>query len=84
VRYLNPFPKNLAELLSRFDRLIVPEMNMGQFATLLRDKLGVEVIQYNKVTGQPFQIRELVKFIEAQLGSRGKVAALPRRQGERA
>jgi 2-oxoglutarate ferredoxin oxidoreductase subunit alpha len=84
VRYLNPFPKNLGELLGRFDRLVVPEMNMGQFATLLRDKLGVEVIQYNKVTGQPFQIRELVKFIEAQLGSRGNVAALPRRHGERA
>ena len=85
VRYLNPFPKNLGELLGRFDKIVVPEMNMGQFATLLRDKLGVEVIQYNKVTGQPFQIRELVKFIEAELGSRGNVAALPRvRQGDRA
>ena len=85
VRYLNPFPKNLGVLLSGFDRIIVPEMNMGQFATLLRDKLGIEVIQYNKVTGQPFQIRELVKFIEAQLPSRGNVEALPRvRQGDRA
>jgi len=85
VRYLNPFPKNLGALLSGFDRIVVPEMNMGQFATLLRDKLGIEVIQYNKVTGQPFQIRELVKFIETQLPSRGNVEALPRvRHGDRA
>jgi 2-oxoglutarate ferredoxin oxidoreductase subunit alpha len=85
VRYLNPFPKNLGALLRGFDRIVVPEMNMGQFATLLRDKLGVEVIQYNKVTGQPFQIRELVKFIEAQLTTRESVEALPRvRHGDRA
>jgi len=85
LRYLNPFPKNLGALLSGFDRLIVPEMNMGQLATLLRDKLGVEVIQYNKVTGQPFQIRELVRFIEAQLSASVHVGSLPRvMHGDRA
>jgi 2-oxoglutarate ferredoxin oxidoreductase subunit alpha len=78
LRYLNPFPKNLAALLRGFERIVVPEMNMGQLATLLRDKLGVEVIQCNKVTGQPFQIRELVKFIEAQLATRDNVESLPR------
>src|SRR5690606_14323459 len=39
LRYLNPFPSNLAELLSRYERVLVPEMNMGQLATLLRDRL---------------------------------------------
>ena len=59
IRYLNPFPANLGELLRRFDRILVPEMNMGQLATLLRDKLGVEVLQLNKVAGQPFLIAEI-------------------------
>jgi 2-oxoglutarate ferredoxin oxidoreductase subunit alpha len=75
---LHPFPKNLRALLGGFDRLIVPEMNMGQLATLLRDKLGVDVIQYNQVTGQPFRIRELVRFIATQLAATAHVGARPR------
>ena len=53
----------MGELLGRFDRILVPEMNMGQLASLLRDKLGVETVQFNKVTGQPFLITELVQKI---------------------
>jgi 2-oxoglutarate ferredoxin oxidoreductase subunit alpha len=84
LRYLNPFPRNLGALLNGFERIIVPEMNMGQLATLLRDKLGVEVIQFNKVTGQPFQVRELVKFIQAQTVGVSSVEPLPRAiHGER-
>ena len=84
LRYLNPFPKNLGALLSGFDRIVVPEMNMGQLATLLRDKLGIEVTQCNKVTGQPFQIRELVEFIDGQLKNLATVKPLPRKvRGER-
>ena len=78
LRHLNPFPRNLGALLRGFDRIVVPEMNMGQLATLLRDKLGVEVVQYNKVTGQPFQIRELIRFIETQLTARSSVEPLQR------
>jgi 2-oxoglutarate ferredoxin oxidoreductase subunit alpha len=77
LRYLNPFPRNLEALLRGFGKIVVPEMNMGQLATLLRDKLGIEVVQLNKVTGQPFQVRELVKFIEAQLEP-SNVESLPR------
>jgi 2-oxoglutarate ferredoxin oxidoreductase subunit alpha len=85
IRYLNPFPKNIGALLRGFDRVIVPEMNMGQLATLLRDKLGIEVIQYNKVTGQPFQIRELIRFIQAEIAERSNVESLPRAiHGDRA
>ena len=80
IRYLNPFPRNLGALLAGFDRVVVPEMNMGQLATLLRDKLGLEVVQFNKVTGQPFLIDELIEFIMELLGE----AALPRIvQGDR-
>lgn len=65
LRYLNPLPRNLGKLLDRFDKVLVPEMNTGQLVTLLRDKLGADPITYQKVSGQPFQIRELVKKIEA-------------------
>jgi 2-oxoglutarate ferredoxin oxidoreductase subunit alpha len=81
IRYLSPFPENLGELLRGFDRILVPEMNMGQLATLLRDKLGVETIQFNKVTGQPFLISELVQKIRSMLGVKPAVRAV---RGERA
>ena len=64
LRYLNPLPKNLDELLGRFDKVLVPEMNTGQLSTLLRDKLGIDPIVCSKVSGQPFKIGELVKKIE--------------------
>lgn len=81
VRHLSPFPENLGELLRGFDRILVPEMNMGQLATLLRDKLGVETIQFNKVTGQPFLIGELVAKIRSLLAAKPAVRAV---RGERA
>ena len=68
LRHLNPLPKNLGDLLGRFDKLLVPEMNDGQLSTLLRDKLCVAPIPFTKVTGQPFLIRELVEKIESVRG----------------
>ena len=68
LRHLNPLPRNLADLLGRFDKVLVPEMNDGQLTTLLRDALCIEPIPFNKVTGQPFLIRELVDKIEAVRG----------------
>lgn len=68
LRHLNPLPKNLGELLSRFDKVLVPEMNDGQLTTLLRANLCVEPVPFNKVTGQPFLIRELVDKIESLRG----------------
>jgi 2-oxoglutarate ferredoxin oxidoreductase subunit alpha len=65
LRWLNPLPKNLARLLADYDRILLPEMNMGQCATLLRDKLGVEVVQLNKVSGQPFKVAEIAAAILA-------------------
>jgi 2-oxoglutarate ferredoxin oxidoreductase subunit alpha len=65
LRHLNPLPENLGELLGRFDKVLVPEMNTGQLATLLRDKLGANPVSFAKVTGQPFLISELVEEIES-------------------
>jgi len=78
LRHLSPFAKNLGALLERFDRVLVPEMNAGQLATLLRDKLGIEVVQYNKVSGQPFLIGELTKAIEKELAAGGKLQPVRR------
>jgi 2-oxoglutarate ferredoxin oxidoreductase subunit alpha len=65
LRHINPLPKNLGDLLSGFDKVLVPEMNTGQLSTLLRDKLNATPISFPKVTGQPFLISELVDKIEA-------------------
>jgi 2-oxoglutarate/2-oxoacid ferredoxin oxidoreductase subunit alpha len=72
LRYLSPLPKNLGRLLSSYDKVILPEMNMGQCATLLRDKLGLEVIQLNKVSGQPFKIAEIVDVIKQSYPAKAK------------
>ena len=63
LRYLNPLPANLGELLARFDRVLIPELNDGQLATLLRDKLLIDSVQLNKVTGQPLGVAELKDVI---------------------
>jgi 2-oxoglutarate ferredoxin oxidoreductase subunit alpha len=68
LRYLNPFPRNLGSILSRFQRILVPELNMGQLAILLRGRYGLSnVITYSKVQGRPFTIREIVAKIESLL-----------------
>jgi 2-oxoglutarate ferredoxin oxidoreductase subunit alpha len=70
LRHLNPLPTNLGELLGRFDKVLVPEMNTGQLATLLRDKLGANPISFTKITGQPFKISELIEKIESLKGEK--------------
>jgi len=59
LRHLNPFPSNLGDVLGGYDRVVVPEMNLGQLALLLRAKYLVDVIGYNQVRGMPFTSTEL-------------------------
>ncbi len=59
VRHIWPLPANLGELLAGFDNVLVPEMNTGQFKTVLRDQLLVDAQSLTKTSGQPFQIAEL-------------------------
>ncbi len=61
LHYINPFPKNLGEILAKYPKVIVPEMNLGQLAMLLKSKYLKEIIQYNMVRGLPFSIAELVE-----------------------
>jgi 2-oxoglutarate ferredoxin oxidoreductase subunit alpha len=66
--HLNPFPSNLADVLHRYDKVLVPEINLGQLALLLRGRFLVDVISYNKVRGLPFQAAELAGVIEDVIG----------------
>lgn len=63
LRHLNPFPKNLESVLKSFKKVLIPELNMGQLALLIRGKYLVPAISYNKVRGRPFGIEELEKVI---------------------
>ncbi len=69
IRYLNPFPANLGDLLARFEQVIVAEMNTGQLMTVLRDKYLLDATPLNKVSGQPFKISEILAAIRAALGA---------------
>ncbi|WP_018686366.1 2-oxoacid:acceptor oxidoreductase subunit alpha [Actinokineospora enzanensis] len=59
LRNLNPFPANLGDVLRGYDKVVVPEMNLGQLALLLRGRYLVDVISYTKVAGLPFKAEEL-------------------------
>ena len=66
--YINPLPANTEQVFSRFDKILVCELNSGQFADYLRAKFPGKVIQkYNKVQGQPFLVSELVAAIQQEM-----------------
>jgi 2-oxoglutarate ferredoxin oxidoreductase subunit alpha len=67
LRYLWPLPRNLGPLLRNYERILVPEMNTGQLKTVLRDQYLVDAKPFNKVSGQPFMIAEIVGAIEQAL-----------------
>jgi 2-oxoglutarate ferredoxin oxidoreductase subunit alpha len=64
LRHLNPFPANTGEVLRGYDRVVVPEMNLGQLALLLRARYLVDVIGYNRVRGLPFKSAELADVLK--------------------
>ena len=67
LRHLHPFPANTGEVLRRYDRVVVPEMNLGQLSMLLRATYLVDTIGYNRVRGLPFKSDELAAVIESVL-----------------
>ncbi|MDQ0992413.1 2-oxoglutarate ferredoxin oxidoreductase subunit alpha [Streptomyces sp. V3I7] len=64
LRHLNPFPRNLGEVLSRYDKVVVPEMNLGQLATLIRAKYLVDAHSHTQVNGMPFKAEQLAKALK--------------------
>jgi 2-oxoglutarate ferredoxin oxidoreductase subunit alpha len=67
LRHLNPFPANLGEVLRSYDRVVLPEMNLGQLALLLRGRFLVDVRSYTKVAGLPFKAEELQHVLTEHL-----------------
>ncbi|MFE1069615.1 2-oxoacid:acceptor oxidoreductase subunit alpha [Streptomyces sp. NPDC058783] len=64
LRHLNPFPANLGAVLRRYDKVVVPEMNLGQLATLIRAKYLVDAQSYNQVNGMPFKAEQLATVLK--------------------
>ena len=69
LRHLNPFPSNTGEVLAKYDKVVIPEMNLGQLALLLRAKYLVDAIGFNQVRGLPFKTQELVDVIKDVVAS---------------
>ena len=69
LRYLNPFPRNLGDILRRYRTILCPEMNLGQLAMLLRARYLAPVVSLSKVQGRPFKIAEIQRKIQELLGS---------------
>jgi 2-oxoglutarate ferredoxin oxidoreductase subunit alpha len=67
LRHLNPFPSNLGEVMGRFERVLIPELNQGHLAQLIRSEFMVPAEKYNKLRGQPFHVDELRAVIEKML-----------------
>ena len=68
LRHMNPFPSNLGELLGNFERILVPELNLGQLSQLLRSEFLAPADSLTKVSGQPFKVGEIRERIDAMLG----------------
>lgn len=67
IRHLWPMPANLGELLSGYEQILVPEMNTGQLVRVLRSEFLIDAKALNKVSGQPFKIREIIEAINESL-----------------
>jgi 2-oxoglutarate/2-oxoacid ferredoxin oxidoreductase subunit alpha len=63
LRHLNPFPRDLGDILNRYDKVLVPEMNLGQLAMLIRARYLVDAVGYNHVRGVPLKAAELAEAI---------------------
>jgi 2-oxoglutarate ferredoxin oxidoreductase subunit alpha len=63
LRHLNPLPSDLGEILARYDRVVIPEMNLGQLATLIRARFLVDAISVTQVRGLPFKAEELAEML---------------------
>jgi 2-oxoglutarate ferredoxin oxidoreductase subunit alpha len=75
LKYLNPFPENLGEILLNYRQVLIPELNAGQLRLLIRAEYLVDAVGLNKVTGQPFRTDEIEARITVMLGGGGATAA---------
>jgi len=64
LRHINPFPADLGEILARYDKVVIPEMNLGQLAMLIRAKYLVDALSFTQVRGMPFKADELADMLQ--------------------
>jgi 2-oxoglutarate ferredoxin oxidoreductase subunit alpha len=70
LKYINPLPKNLGEIIEKFDRILLPEMNLGQLKTILQAKYLKPIIGYNKIQGSTFTAKEIENKIDELLSGK--------------
>jgi 2-oxoglutarate ferredoxin oxidoreductase subunit alpha len=70
LRYLNPLPKDLGDILKRFRKVLIPELNLGQLRTIIRAQYLIDAVGLNKVQGKPFSVAEVEAKIEEMLTGR--------------
>ena len=70
LQYVNPFPKNTGEVLKRFNKVLIPEINLGQLAKLIKSEYLVDVVQFNVVRGLPFRVSDIIEKIKETLGGK--------------
>jgi 2-oxoglutarate/2-oxoacid ferredoxin oxidoreductase subunit alpha len=64
LKYINPFPKNLGEILLKFNKVLIPEINLGQLSTIIRSKFLIDTLNFNRVSGKPFTTTDIYEKIE--------------------
>ena len=69
IRYLNPLPKNLGEILRSFKKVVVVELNLGHLNMIIRSKFMIDTSFLGRVTGQPIPVTEMIEFINKELDS---------------
>jgi 2-oxoglutarate ferredoxin oxidoreductase subunit alpha len=72
LKYINPFPKNLGDVLKRFKKVLLPEINLGQLSQILRNQYLIELVQFNKVQGLPIKASEIEEQILNIIGGKNE------------
>ena len=67
LKYINPFPKNLGDILVKFDKVLIPELNMGQLSFIIRAKFLIDAKGYNNIKGKPFSSDEILTVIKSYI-----------------
>jgi 2-oxoglutarate ferredoxin oxidoreductase subunit alpha len=67
LRHLNPFPRNLGEVLGKFEKVLIPELNTGQLRLLINGQFNINAKGLNKIQGKPFLVEEIERSIESIL-----------------
>lgn len=68
LRWVHPFPRNLGDILKKYKKVLIPELNLGQLRSLIRAKYLVDARGFNKIKGRPFAVQELINKIREELG----------------